>query len=156
MFFFKWIYQFLIKLYLESKKYFIHKKIFYKFNSRITAFPTSEVELFPPRSLVIISFFDNTFFTLFSITIFFLYGSLDRSISVKIMIYLYFKKNSINMNNFYKTEFKGKSFDKRIKLLIGENFLIKKNKNFFLSSRGKKYLEIIKIIHSIYGIKSSG
>ena len=32
----------------------------------------------------------------------------------------------------------------------------KKNKNFFLSSRGKKYLEIIKIVHSIYGIKSSG
>ena len=101
-----------------------------------------------------INFF--SFFTLFSITIFFLYGSLDRSISVKIMIYLYFKKNSINMNNFYKTEFKGKSFDKRIKLLIEENFLIKKNKNFFLTSRGKRYLNIFKIAQSIYKIKSSG
>ena len=49
-----------------------------------------------------------------------------------------------------------KSFNKRIKILTDNGFLIKKNKNFFLSSRGKKYLEIIKIFHSIYGIKSSG
>ena len=101
-----------------------------------------------------INFF--TFQVLFSVTILFLYSGLHRSISVKIMIYLYLKKNNISVNNFYKTEFKEKSFNKRIKILTDNGFLIKKNKNFFLSSRGKKYLEIIKIIHSIYGIKSSG
>ena len=60
------------------------------------------------------------------------------------------------MNNFYKAEFKRKSFDKRIKLLIEENFLVKKNKDFFLTSRGKRYLNIFKIAQSIYKIKSSG
>ena len=101
-----------------------------------------------------INFF--TFQVLFSVTILFLYAGLHRSISIKIMIYLYLKKNNISVNNFYKTEFKEKSFNKRIKILTDNGFLIKKNKNFFLSSRGKKYLEIIKIIHAIYGIKSSG
>ena len=101
-----------------------------------------------------INFF--TFQVLFSVTILFLYAGLHRSISIKIMIYLYLKKNNISVNNFYKTEFKEKSFNKRIKILTDNGFLIKKNKNFFLSSRGKKYLEIIKIVHSIYGIKSSG
>ena len=101
-----------------------------------------------------INFF--TFQVLFSVTILFLYSGLYRSVSVKIMIYLYLKKNNISVNNFYKTEFKEKSFNKRIQILTNNSFLIKKNKNFFLSSRGKKYLEIIKIVHSIYGIKSSG
>ena len=101
-----------------------------------------------------INFF--TFQVLFSVTILFLYSGLHRSISVKIMLYLYLKKNNISVNNFYKTEFKEKSFNKRIKILTDNGFLIKKNRNFFLSSRGKKYLEIIKIVHSISGIKSSG
>ena len=101
-----------------------------------------------------INFF--TFQVLFSVTILFLYSGLHRSVSVKIMIYLYLKKNNISVNNFYKTEFKEKSFNKRIKILTDNGLLIRKNKNFFLSSRGKKYLEIIKIVHSIYGIKSSG
>ena len=101
-----------------------------------------------------INFF--TFQVLFSVFMLFLYAGLHRSVSVKIMIYLYLKKNNISVNNFYKTEFKEKSFNKRIKILTDNGFLIKKNKNFFLSSRGKKYLEIIKIIHAIYGIKSSG
>ena len=101
-----------------------------------------------------INFF--TFQVLFSVTALFLYAGLHRSISFKIMIYLYLKKNNISVNNFYKTEFKEKSFNKRIKILTDNGFLIKKKKNFFLSSRGKKYLEIIKIVHSIYGIKSSG
>ena len=101
-----------------------------------------------------INFF--TFQVVFSVTILFLYAGLHRSISVKIMLYLYLKKNNISVNNFYKTEFKEKSFNKRIKILTDNGFLIKKNKNFFLSSRGKKYLEIFKIVHSIYGIKSSG
>jgi len=101
-----------------------------------------------------INFF--TFQVLFSVIILFLYTGLYRAVSVKIMIYLHLKKQSISVNNFYKKEFKEKSFNKRIKILTDNGFLIKKNKNFFLSSRGKKYLEIIKIVHSIYGIKSSG
>ena len=101
-----------------------------------------------------INFF--AFQSLFSIIILMLYYGLHRSVSVKVMIYLYSKKNNTSVNNFYKTEFKKRSFDKRIKILIDKGLLMKKHKNFFLSSRGKKYLEIIKILHSIYGIKSSG
>ena len=101
-----------------------------------------------------INFF--TFQVLFSITVLFLYTGLYRAISVKIMIYLYLKKKSISVNDFYKKEFKDKSFNKRINILIYNNLIMQKNKIFFLSSKGKKYLKIIKIIHSIYGIKSSG
>jgi|TARA_Y100000031_G_scaffold59037_1_gene66671 hypothetical protein len=101
-----------------------------------------------------INFF--TFQVLFSVTILALYSGLHRSVSSKIMIYLYLKKNNISINNFYKTEFKEKSFNKRIKILTDNGFLMKKNKNFLLSSRGKKYLRIIKIIQSVYRIKSSG
>lgn len=101
-----------------------------------------------------INFF--TFQVLFSITVLFLYTGLYRSISVKIMIYLYLKKKSISVNDFYKKEFKEKSFNKRINILIDNNLIMQKNKIFSLSSKGKKYLKIIKIIHSIYGIKSSG
>ena len=97
-----------------------------------------------------------TFQVLFSITVLFLYTGLYRSISVKIMIYLYLKKQNISVNDFYKKEFKDKSFNKRINILIDNNLIMQKNKIFFLSSKGKKYLKIIKIIHSIYGIKSSG
>ena len=97
-----------------------------------------------------------TFQILFSVSILFLYSGLYRSISVKIMVYLYLKKNSVNVDSFYKTEFKEKSFNKRIKIFTDNGFLVKKNKNFLLSSRGKKYLEIIKIIQSVYRIKSSG
>ena len=43
-----------------------------------------------------------------------------------------------------------------IKILIDNGFLVKKNKDFFLSSRGKKYLRILKTTQSIYRIKSSG
>ena len=93
---------------------------------------------------------------LFSVAILFLYAGLHRSVSVKIMIYLYLRKKSTNVNNFYKTEFKEKSFNKRIKILIDNGFLVKKNKDFFLSSRGKKYLRILKTTQSIYRIKSSG
>ena len=96
------------------------------------------------------------FQSLFSITILMLYYGLHRSVSAKVMIYLYSNKNNISVNNFYKTEFKKRSFNKRIKILIDKGLLMKKNKYFFLSSRGKKYLEIIKIVHSIYKIKSSG
>ena len=97
-----------------------------------------------------------TFQVLFSITVLFLYTGLYRSISVKIMIYLYLKKQNISVNDFYKKEFKDKSFNKRINILIDNNLIMQKNKIFSLSSKGKKYLKIIKIIHSIYGIKSSG
>ena len=97
-----------------------------------------------------------TFQVLFSIIVLFLYTGLYRAVSVKIMIYLYLKKQSISVNDFYKKEFKEKSFNKRINILIDNNLIMQKNKIFSLSSKGKKYLKIIKIIHSIYGIKSSG
>ena len=86
----------------------------------------------------------------------FLYAGLYRSISVKIMIYLYLGKKSINVNNFYKTEFKQKSFNKRIDNLINDGLLVKKNKYLELSKRGKNYLKIFKIIHLIYRVKISG
>ena len=97
-----------------------------------------------------------SFQVLFSITVLFLYTGLYRAVSVKIMIYLYLKKQSISVNDFYKKEFKEKSFNKRINILIDNKLIMQKNKIFSLSSKGKKYLKIIKIIHSIYGIKSSG
>ena len=97
-----------------------------------------------------------TFQVLFSITVLFLYTGLYRAVSVKIMIYLYLKKQSISVNDFYKKEFKDKSFNKRINILIYNNLIMQKNKIFSLSSKGEKYLKIIKICHSIYGIKSSG
>ena len=101
-----------------------------------------------------INFF--TFQVLFSATILFLYSGLHRSISVKIMVYLYLKKNSVNVDSFYKTEFKEKSFNKRIKILTDNGFLLKKGKDLILSKRGKKYLKMFQIIHLIYKIKSSG
>ena len=97
-----------------------------------------------------------TFISLFSVFILFLYSGLYRSISVKIMIYLYSKKISVNINNFYKTEFKQKSFSKRVRILIDNGFLIRKNKKLILSDRGKKYLKIFKIAQSVYKIKFSG
>ena len=97
-----------------------------------------------------------TFIALFSVFILFLYSGLYRSISVKIMIYLYSKKISVNINNFYKTEFKQKSFNKRVRILIDNGFLIRKNKKLILSDRGKKYLKIFKIAQSVYKIKFSG
>ena len=97
-----------------------------------------------------------TFQILFSVSILFLYSGLYRSISVKIMVYLYLKKNSVNVDNFYKTEFKEKSFNKRIKILTDNSFLLKKGKNLILLKKGKKYLKMFQIIHLIYKIKSSG
>ena len=132
----------LIKKY-TYEKFFIYTMIYFILVNSINLIYLESINFF-------------TFQVLFSVTALFLYAGLHRSISVKIMLYLYLKKNNISVNNFYKTEFKEKSFNKRIKILTDNGFLIKKNKNFFLSSRGKKYLEIIKIVHSIYGIKSSG
>ena len=97
-----------------------------------------------------------TFQTLFFVLILFLYGGLYRSVSVKIMIYLYYKKISVDINRFYKNEFKQKSFNKRINILIDSDLLVKKNKHLILSKKGKKYLKIFKIIHSFYKIKYSG
>ena len=97
-----------------------------------------------------------TFQVLFCMTALFLYAGLYRGVSVRITIYLYLKKQSISVNDFYKKEFKEKSFNKRINILIDNKLIMQKNKIFSLSSKGKKYLKIIKIIHSIYGIKSSG
>ena len=57
------------------------------------------------------------------------------------------------LNDFYKNEFKQKSFNKRVNILIDSNFLVKKNKNLILSKKGKKYLEKLKIVQSIYRVK---
>lgn len=97
-----------------------------------------------------------TYQALFSVAILFLYSGLYRSISVKIMINLYLKKASINVDNFYKNEFKKNSFDKRVKILVDNGFLKKKNKHLILSQRGKKYLKIFKIAQQMYKIKFSG
>ena len=91
-----------------------------------------------------------------SVIVLLLYSALYRSVSVKIIIYLYLKKASIDINNFYKTEFKKKSFDKRVKILIDSGFIIKKNKHLILSENGKKYLKIFKAAQSFYRIKFSG
>ena len=101
-----------------------------------------------------INFF--TFQALFSVFMLFLYAGLHRSVSVKIMINLYLRKKNISVNAFYKNEFKEKSFNKRIKILIDNGFLSKRNKKFFLSSRGKKYLRIFGIAQSFFRIKYSG
>ena len=97
-----------------------------------------------------------TFLALFSVVILFLYSALYRSVSVKIIIYLYLKKTSVDINHFYKTEFKKKSFDKRVKILIDGGFIIKKNRHLVLSETGKRYLKIFRITQSIYRMKFSG
>ena len=101
-----------------------------------------------------INFF--TFQTLFSVFMLFLYAGLYRSVSVKIIIYSYLRKKSISVNSFYEKEFKEKSFDKRIKILIDNDVLIKRNKKFSLSLKGKRYLKIFKIGQAIFKIKYSG
>ena len=101
-----------------------------------------------------INFF--TIQTFFSVFILFLYAGLYRSVSVKIMIYLYLRKKSVDFNNLYKTQFKEKSFDKRIKILLDNNIIFKKKKYFFLSTKGKSFLNKFLKIQSIYKIKSSG
>ena len=97
-----------------------------------------------------------TFQTLFSVAVLFLYAGLYRSVSIKIMIHLYLKNKYTNVNNFYKTHFKTRSFDKRIKILVDNGFLVKIGSNFYLSLRGKKCLNAFKIVQSTYKIKSSG
>jgi len=132
----------LIKKY-TYEKFFIYTMIYFILVNSINLIYLESINFF-------------TFQVLFSVTMLFLYSGLYRSVSVKIIICLYLKKNNISVNNFYKTEFKEKSFNKRIKILTDNDFLMKKNKNFLLSSRGKKYLRIIKIIQSVYRIKFSG
>ena len=94
-----------------------------------------------------------TFQSLFSVIILFIHSALYRSVSVKIIIYLYLKKTNVSINSFYKTEFKEKSFNKRVKILIDNGYLIKKNKYLTLSLKGKKYLKVLKIFQSVYKIK---
>tara|TARA_B100000953_G_C17909620_1_gene387139 strand:- start:197 stop:661 length:465 start_codon:yes stop_codon:yes gene_type:complete len=94
-----------------------------------------------------------TFQSLFSVIVLIVHSALYRSVSVKIIVYLYLKKASVGINSFYKTEFKEKSFNKRVKILIDNGYLIKKNKYLTLSARGKKYLKVLKIFQSIYKIK---
>ena len=125
------------------EKFFIYVVIYFVIVNFINLAYLQNIDLF-------------TFQILFSVFILFLYSGLYRSISVKIMVYLYLKKNSVNVDNFYKTEFKEKSFNKRIKILTDNGFLLKKGKDLILSKRGKKYLKMFQIVHSIYKIKSSG
>lgn len=94
--------------------------------------------------------------SLFSVVILFLYSALYRSVSIKVMIYLFFKKSSINVNNFYKADFIKKSFYKRIKILVNNAFLLKEKKHFMLTAKGKKYLYILKIFQTIFKIKYNG
>ena len=132
----------LIKIY-TYEKFFIYVIIYFFLVNFINFIYIQNIDFF-------------TFQILFSVFILFLYSGLYRSISVKIMIYLYFKKSSVNVNSFYKTEFRKNSFDKRVKILINNGFLVKKNKHFMLSPRGKKYLRIFRTAQSIYRIKFSG
>tara|TARA_B100001971_G_scaffold163338_1_gene153757 strand:- start:267 stop:725 length:459 start_codon:yes stop_codon:yes gene_type:complete len=125
------------------EKFFIYVVIYFVIVNFINLAYLQNIDLF-------------TFQILFSVSILFLYSGLYRSISVKIMVYLYSKKNSVNIDSFYKTEFKEKSFNKRIKILTDNGFLLKKGKDLILSKRGKKYLKMFQIVHSIYKIKSSG
>ena len=125
------------------EKFFIYVVIYFVIVNFINLAYLQNIDLF-------------TFQILFSVSILFLYSGLYRSISVKIMVYLYLKKNSVNVDNFYKTEFKEKSFNKRIKILTDNSFLLKKGKNLILLKKGKKYLKMFQIIHLIYKIKSSG
>ncbi len=137
---------FLISIFLKKytyDKFFIYVIFYFILVNFINLIYLKNVDLF-------------TFITLFSVFILFLYSGLYRSISVKIMIYLYSKGISVNINNFYKTEFKQKSFNKRVRILIDNGFLIRKNKKLILSDRGKKYLKIFKIAQSVYKIKFSG
>ena len=137
---------FLLSILLKKytfEKFFIFVIIYYTLVNFINLIYLKNIDLF-------------TFQTLLSVAILFLYTGLLSSVSVKIMIYLYFNKVGADINSFYETEFKQKSFNKRVKILIDNGFLIKKNKYLILSERGKKYLKTIKIAHSIYKIKFSG
>jgi len=101
-----------------------------------------------------INFF--SFLCLFLASALFLYAGLYRSVSVKVMIYLYFKNKNVSVNKYYNKEFINSSFNKRIKILIKDGILIKKKQNIKLSNRGLKYLRIFKNIQSFYKIKFSG
>ena len=125
------------------EKFFIYVVIYFILVNLINLIYIKNINLF-------------TFQALFSVSILFLYSGLYRSISVKIMIYLYFKKSDVNLDSFYKSEFKKNSFDKRVRILIDNGFLRKKNKHLVLSQRGKKYLKVFKIVQQIYRIKFSG
>ena len=125
------------------EKFFIYVVIYFILVNLINLIYIKNINLF-------------TFQALFSVAILFLYSGLYRSISVKIMIYLYFKKSDVNLDSFYKSEFKKNSFDKRVRILIDNGFLRKKNKHLVLSQRGKKYLKVFKIAQQIYRIKFSG
>tara|TARA_B100000315_G_scaffold230172_1_gene240336 strand:- start:478 stop:936 length:459 start_codon:yes stop_codon:yes gene_type:complete len=132
---------------------FLKKYTFFKFFVFVIVY-------FTLINLINLIYFRNidffAFQTLFFVTLLFLYVGLYSSVSVKIMIYLYFKKVGVNVNSFYETEFKQKSFNKRINNLINNGLLVKKNKYLELSKSGKKYLKIFKIIHLIYRVKISG
>ena len=78
-----------------------------------------------------------SFQVLFSIIVLFLYITLYRSVSVKIMIFLYLKKKSITVNDFYKKEFKDKSFNKRINILVENKLIMQKNKFVYILKKTK-------------------
>ena len=138
------IVNFLISILLKKytyDKFFIYVIVYFVLINFINLIYLKNIDLF-------------TFQALFSVVILFVYSALYRSVSIKIVIYLYLKKISVDINNFYKTEFKQKSFNKRVKILIDNGYLVKKNKHLLLSERGKKHLKILKIFQSIYRIKS--
>ena len=101
-----------------------------------------------------INFF--TFGALFSVLILFLFAAVYKSVSIKIMIYLYNKGTKVNVNRYFLKEFIKNSFNNRIEILINNGLLFKKNKRYLLSQRGKKYLKFFLTIQSIYKVKFSG
>ena len=125
------------------EKFFIYVIVFFIFINSINLAYVQNINFF-------------IFFSLYCVVVLFLYSALYRSLSIKIMIYLFFKKSSKNVNNFYRTNFIEKSFNKRIKILVNNGFLIEKKKHFTLTFRGKKYLKIFKILQSIYKIEFNG
>ena len=96
------------------------------------------------------------FQTIFCVAILFLYSALYRSVSIRVLVLLFLKKKSVNVNDFYKNNFIKKSFNKRIKILVDNNFIIKKKKYYMLTLKGEKYLNFFKIIKSFYKIKFNG
>jgi len=125
------------------EKFFIYVIIFFIFINSINLTYVQNINFF-------------IFFSLYCVVVLFLYSALYRSVSIKIMIYLFLKKSNKNVNNFYRTNFIEKSFNKRIKILVNNGFLIEKKKHFTLTYRGEKYLRIFKILQSIYKIKFNG
>ena len=109
------IINFLISVLLKKytyEKFFIYVIIYFILINAFNLIYLKDINLFK-------------FEAIFSVLILFIYSGPYRSISVKIIIYLFLEKNNVSVSEFYKNEFKPKSFDKRVKILIDNGFLNK-------------------------------